>query len=394
MPATSPGTRQGGGPSFVGPIVGVLAFGLLLLMMSVVAFFGGGGPVNAAACGGGSDSSGTDPSGKAVNGIPENYLKLYKDTGEKYGIPWQILAALGKVESEHGVNMGPSSAGALGPMQFLPSTWKTQGVDGDGDGDKDIMDPKDAIPGAANKLINDGVSTSLHNAILAYNRAEWYVELVITAAQNYGWTGNVDDGIKTAKQPGGKGGGSAGPSTGAPTESDCSEAGSEQVGKLGVGDPDPLSLIKNPRITLSPSQVGDLKANRISPKIVALLSAITKLHKITVTALSSDHAPGTNHEPGRGVDIAVVDGEVCNAPASGREGKCWQLAQELDAIEGKCYDVTELIYYFDPGPSPGSFARSDHNDHVHVGYDGPTGSTLTYAPGTDPCSPEAISGTG
>jgi hypothetical protein len=54
---------------------------------------------------------------------------------------------------------------------------------------------------------------------------------------------------------------------------------------------------------------------------------------------------------------------------------------------------TELIYYYDPGPSPDSFARADHNDHVHVGYDGPLGPKH-YKPGIDPCSPESISGTG
>src|SRR5215210_7173715 len=64
------------------------------------------------------------------------YRKLYRESARQYGFgeDWYILAAVGKVESDHGANMGPSSAGAMGPMQFLPSTWETAGVDGNGDG--------------------------------------------------------------------------------------------------------------------------------------------------------------------------------------------------------------------------------------------------------------------
>jgi hypothetical protein len=51
---------------------------------------------------------------------------------------------------------------------------------------------------------------------------------------------------------------------------------------------------------------------------------------------------------------------------------------------------TELIYYFDPGPSPDSFARADHADHVHAGWDGPLGSTRTYDPNLSPCAPTAV----
>jgi hypothetical protein len=62
------------------------------------------------------------------------------------------VAAAGKVESDHGANMGPASAGATGPMQFLPSRWENARVDGKGDAVVNRMDPEDAIPAATRYL--------------------------------------------------------------------------------------------------------------------------------------------------------------------------------------------------------------------------------------------------
>jgi hypothetical protein len=118
-----------------------------------------------------------------------SYLDLYRQaaTGCR-GLSWTVLAAIGQVESNHGRNTGPSSAGALGPMQFLPSTWKSYGVDGDRDGKADIMNPYDAIPAAAKYLCDHGGGRggrSLYNAIYAYNHAHWYVQKVLDLAKAY-----------------------------------------------------------------------------------------------------------------------------------------------------------------------------------------------------------------
>ena len=102
-----------------------------------------------------------------------------------FGQDWYILAAVGKVESDHGENMGPSSAGAMGPMQFLPSTWENSGVDGNGDGTANILDPEDAIPAAAGYLKVGGAPHDWYRALYSYNHADWYVEKVLAVAEAY-----------------------------------------------------------------------------------------------------------------------------------------------------------------------------------------------------------------
>jgi len=58
-------------------------------------------------------------------------LGIWQRAGAAYAVPWQVLGAINKVESNWGRNMGPSSAGAVGWMQFMPSTWARWGVDAD-----------------------------------------------------------------------------------------------------------------------------------------------------------------------------------------------------------------------------------------------------------------------
>jgi membrane-bound lytic murein transglycosylase B len=116
----------------------------------------------------------------------EEYDRLYKQAAADYGFgeDWYVLSAIGQVESNHGENLGPSSAGALGPMQFLPSTWLTAGVDGDGDGEKNIMDPEDAIPAAAGYLRSGGAPGDWTAALYTYNHSSSYVLEVLTIAES------------------------------------------------------------------------------------------------------------------------------------------------------------------------------------------------------------------
>jgi hypothetical protein len=124
-------------------------------------------------------------------GRPASYQELFKESAAQYcpGLSWTVLAAIAQIESADGQNMGPSTAGALGPMQFLPSTWKTWGITGFGDtGNPDIMNPFDAVPSAARLLCADGAAAGgagLRQAIFDYNHANWYVDEVLTLAAEY-----------------------------------------------------------------------------------------------------------------------------------------------------------------------------------------------------------------
>jgi Transglycosylase SLT domain len=123
--------------------------------------------------------------------VPTNYIDLFKASAAQYcpGLSWTVLAAIGQIESADGTNMGPSSAGALGPMQFLPSTWAQWGIDAFGQaGPPDVMNPYDAVPAAARLLCADGAAaggTSLYHAIFDYNHADWYVREVLALAAKY-----------------------------------------------------------------------------------------------------------------------------------------------------------------------------------------------------------------
>ena len=122
---------------------------------------------------------------------PSNYLQLFQESAKLYcpGLSWTVLAAIGQIESGDGQNTGPSSAGAEGPMQFLPSTWARWGITAFGEtGPPNIMDPYDAVPAAAEYLCSYGAGqggAALTRAIYGYNHAAWYVAEVLALAHQY-----------------------------------------------------------------------------------------------------------------------------------------------------------------------------------------------------------------
>jgi murein DD-endopeptidase MepM/ murein hydrolase activator NlpD len=116
-------------------------------------------------------------------------LALWQSAGQAYGVPWNVLAAINKIESNFGRNMGPSSAGAIGWMQFMPATWLLWGSDANADGVADPWNPVDAVYSAARYLAAAGAATDIRQAVFSYNHAIWYVNEVMALAQLYGGSG-------------------------------------------------------------------------------------------------------------------------------------------------------------------------------------------------------------
>ena len=103
------------------------------------------------------------------------------------GLPAGVLYGISETETNHGRDPAVSSAGAVGPMQFLPSTWRAYATDGDGDGRLDIRNPADAVHTAARHLCANGGAdpARLRHAILNYNHSHGYVAEVLRAAEAY-----------------------------------------------------------------------------------------------------------------------------------------------------------------------------------------------------------------
>jgi murein DD-endopeptidase MepM/ murein hydrolase activator NlpD len=121
----------------------------------------------------------------------QQLVALWQGAGSAYGIPWEVLASINKVESNFGRNMGPSSAGAVGWMQFMPSTWERWGLDANGDGVADPWNPEDAIYAAARYLSAAGGTQDISRGVFAYNHAQWYVDEVLQLAHTFGSGGLV-----------------------------------------------------------------------------------------------------------------------------------------------------------------------------------------------------------
>src|SRR4029077_8407186 len=96
----------------------------------------------------------------------------YQEAQRKYGVDASYLASINFIESSFGRNLRPSSAGAEGPMQFLPGTWANYGEGGN------IWDAHDSIMAAARYLVHYGAPYDMRNAIFHYNFASDYVDAV------------------------------------------------------------------------------------------------------------------------------------------------------------------------------------------------------------------------
>jgi cell wall-associated NlpC family hydrolase len=188
-----------------------VAGGLVFLLSAV--FLGAAGALysqDASAC------QAQPAASNVADTIPATYLALYQQAGHDYGIPWNVLAGIGEVESDHGRSTAPGGhsgsnfAGAAGPMQFgigglAGDTWGGApvhsasldtggyGIDGDRDSLVNVYDPGDAIPSAAGFLKANGAPGNLQAALFAFNHSDAYVSTVLNWAGRY-----VSDGAQMA----------------------------------------------------------------------------------------------------------------------------------------------------------------------------------------------------
>jgi cell wall-associated NlpC family hydrolase len=127
----------------------------------------------------------TELSGLLSNGDrpPSFLIPIYMEAGRRYRVPWEVLAAINAIESDYGRNLNTSSAGAVGWMQFEPSTWAQYGMAVDGHSVPNPYDPRDAIFSAARYLAAAGAAQSVSQAVFAYNHASWYVDEVMSRAR-------------------------------------------------------------------------------------------------------------------------------------------------------------------------------------------------------------------
>ncbi len=202
------------------------------------------------------DASTLSPSDEARADIPSVVLALYQASAQTCpGVEWTVVAAIGKVESDHGrAAVQISSAGARGPMQFMPATFARYGVDGDGDGRRDIDDLEDSVYSAVNYLCANGASDPerLWSAIWHYNHSPTYVRKVLALAARYG------------------------------------------VVSLADASPDVGALLAHPGIALSDNAREDLLGGRVDPRVVTMLNALSSRHSLGISVFRTGHSKYTS----------------------------------------------------------------------------------------------------
>src|SRR5215204_137675 len=156
--------------------VGIPITGLLILFAFVIG-------IATAAGGANNCESGNEPAtGFLKGGVPGRFVPIYQAAAAKYQLGPKgpaMLASIHFNETSFGTNTNNTTgSGAEGQMMFMPETWAAYGVDANGDGKKDPFDPEDAIFAAARYLRASGAPGNWHDAIFAYNHAEWYVQRI------------------------------------------------------------------------------------------------------------------------------------------------------------------------------------------------------------------------
>lgn len=280
-------------------------------------------------------------------GIPTSFLHLYEAAGSHYGLPWELLAAIGKVECDHGQDPDPSCwhdgamnyAGAGGPMQFLAGTWTSYAVDANHDGHASRWDPADAIYTAARYLRANGAPGDLKRAVYAYNHSSAYVAQVLALMHHY----------------------------------QQEVASTPPIGGISVGDPAALAraVLSDPQIALRSEAVRDISSGRIDPRLLATLLALSRRFQLDgvgpfITGHSFYVAGSTrisNHAGGRAVDIGSIDRQLVSS--SSGAARALTLAVLALPVSLRPDEIESPFAALGCGPVRCIVV----SDHVHIGYD-------------------------
>ncbi|HEY1478737.1 MAG TPA: hypothetical protein VGF46_01835 [Gaiellales bacterium] len=305
--------------------------------------------------------------------IPSSYLQLYKSWGAVTGVPWSLLAAVGSVESDHGLNPAafvPHTRGVLGPMQFQAGSNKLarkqdsygdQGFGGtwalwrtaSGHPPYRMDDPDDEIAAAAAKLHNDaGPDDDWAQALYHYNALGAYVNLVLKRARQYRLGTCAPSSSTTLDPP------SSTTDTSSPTVSSASAAG----------------LLASSSIELTGAAAGDLRRGIVDSRLISLLGWISQTHSVAISEFKTGHGKyvaGTskisNNWYGRAVTITAVDGLAVSPGSSGAHALWQALRTAPSAIR-----PSEIGAPWADPSNPRYYSGSDALNVIHIGFDGPT----------------------
>ena len=351
--------------------------GVALTLCAVVA------PVSAqAAC----SSSVTRAS--ATASIPSSYLALYQKWGSAYGVPWQLLAAVGSVESRHGNDPGayvPHTRGVLGPMQFQSGSNKAarridaagnQGFGGtwgiyrkaSGHPPYRMDDPDDEIAAAAAKLAYDSDHGRLWpRALWRYNALHSYRKTVLRRAARLGM--NSACGLLAQSEQASL----TGPAkSSAPAKTSPAAASTPEQSNLERAlAATPKNLLSNNSLAFATAAADDIAHHVADKRLVALLAWMAQRHGVVVTVIRTGHAryvAGThkvsNHWYGRAATISEVDGR----PVSSGSNAAAALWKEL-LTAPKSIRPDEIGAPWSSPANPRWFTGPGEQATLHVGFD-------------------------
>lgn len=303
------------------------------------------GAVCLALAAGGSGTCGSEATG-TVKGVPAKLIPIYQEASSKYRLGVRgpsMLASINFNETSFGTNMNNTTgSGAMGWMMFMPETWAAYGVDGNGDGTKDPYNPWDAIFAAARYLRASGAPGNWHDAVFAYNHAEWYVERVFEDAERFDGGGLAE--VTSAT--------SCGPSVGGAAILRESEtlyqprAFKPLPAKLWIGGG-------------SPQEVDA----RIWPDAVWLLETYGM---VVTAARETGHQ---THGDGTALDIVPASGRGWDAVERAATDLGWRESCGASGTAPVCPLIPAIQFVgYNGYPSHGDPAHAGENAHLHISW--------------------------